>query len=273
MHDPRVGRFFAVDPIEIKYPANSPYAFSQNIVIHAIELEGAEAFFIHGTTNTTIDEAANGPGRSGDEFTIDLNAYKFRANTLVTNEMADIFGNSTQDVGFSWSGDNNESARRKAAQDLAIYIYQNRQPGEPITIVGHSHGGNVGILAANYLVQMGLEEAGNINIVALNTPDDNGINIGPEDIDLYSVSAYGDMVQGLFGDNPWLGDEIDNADTYIYYDDQLDGAVGFVGHVGPADKNVKVWAPKLRAVVESKNTDWGKVAEELKEFVDKIKTQ
>ncbi|RVU90814.1 hypothetical protein EH230_07825 [Flavobacterium columnare] len=42
MHDPRVGRFFAVDPLESKYPWNSPYAFSENRVMDGIELEGLE---------------------------------------------------------------------------------------------------------------------------------------------------------------------------------------------------------------------------------------
>ena len=42
MHDPRVGRFFATDPLEGKYPWNSPYAFSENRVIDKIELEGLE---------------------------------------------------------------------------------------------------------------------------------------------------------------------------------------------------------------------------------------
>ena len=42
MHDPRVGRFFAVDPLTKKYPHNSPYAFSENRVIDGTELEGAE---------------------------------------------------------------------------------------------------------------------------------------------------------------------------------------------------------------------------------------
>ncbi|NJM79323.1 MAG: hypothetical protein HC854_06335 [Flavobacterium sp.] len=42
MHDPRVGRFFAVDPLAAKYPHNSPYAFSENKVIDAVELEGLE---------------------------------------------------------------------------------------------------------------------------------------------------------------------------------------------------------------------------------------
>lgn len=42
MHDPRVGRFFAVDPLFKEYPWNSPYAFSENRVIDGIELEGLE---------------------------------------------------------------------------------------------------------------------------------------------------------------------------------------------------------------------------------------
>jgi RHS repeat-associated protein len=42
MHDPRVGRFFAEDPLTYDYPWNSPYAFSENRVIDGIELEGAE---------------------------------------------------------------------------------------------------------------------------------------------------------------------------------------------------------------------------------------
>ena len=42
MHDPRVGRFFAVDPLTAKYPHNSPYAFSENRVIDGVELEGLE---------------------------------------------------------------------------------------------------------------------------------------------------------------------------------------------------------------------------------------
>ena len=42
MHDPRVGRFFAIDPLSPKYPWNSSYAFSENVVIDHVELEGLE---------------------------------------------------------------------------------------------------------------------------------------------------------------------------------------------------------------------------------------
>ncbi|WP_435261221.1 RHS repeat-associated core domain-containing protein [Tenacibaculum sp. nBUS_03] len=45
MHDPRVGRFFATDPLFRQYPHNSVYAFSENRVIDGIDLEGSE--YIH----------------------------------------------------------------------------------------------------------------------------------------------------------------------------------------------------------------------------------
>ena len=44
MHDSRLGRFFAVDPLAPSYPWNSPYAFSENVLISAIELEGLERY-------------------------------------------------------------------------------------------------------------------------------------------------------------------------------------------------------------------------------------
>jgi RHS repeat-associated protein len=61
MHDPRIGRFFAIDPLADKYPHNSPYAFSENKVIAWGELEGLEAYY-----------AANGTfiGQVGDDKTV-----------------------------------------------------------------------------------------------------------------------------------------------------------------------------------------------------------
>jgi RHS repeat-associated protein len=45
MHDPRIGRFFAVDPLAHQYSYNSPYAFSENMVIAWGELEGLENYY------------------------------------------------------------------------------------------------------------------------------------------------------------------------------------------------------------------------------------
>jgi RHS repeat-associated protein len=55
MHDPRVGRFFAVDPLFREYPHNSVYAFSENRVIDGIDLEGLE----YASYNIYLDKNQN----------------------------------------------------------------------------------------------------------------------------------------------------------------------------------------------------------------------
>jgi uncharacterized protein (TIGR02594 family) len=47
MHDTRLGRFFAVDPLTKDYPWYTPYQFSGNKVIHCIELEGLEEWEVN----------------------------------------------------------------------------------------------------------------------------------------------------------------------------------------------------------------------------------
>ena len=37
MHDPRIGRFFSIDPLYKEYPHNSVYAFSENRVTDGVE--------------------------------------------------------------------------------------------------------------------------------------------------------------------------------------------------------------------------------------------
>lgn len=58
--DNRLGRFFSIDPLAAKYPHNSPYAFSENRVIDAIELEGLESL----TQTTWIRENWMGNGKT-----------------------------------------------------------------------------------------------------------------------------------------------------------------------------------------------------------------
>lgn len=42
MYDPRLGRFFAVDPLSAEYPWYTPYSFAGNKVVQYVELEGLE---------------------------------------------------------------------------------------------------------------------------------------------------------------------------------------------------------------------------------------
>ncbi|PWW14273.1 M57 family metalloprotease [Chryseobacterium sp. AG844] len=50
---PDIGRFFNIDPLAEKYTHNSTYAFSENRVIDARELEGLEAELINKSTRNT----------------------------------------------------------------------------------------------------------------------------------------------------------------------------------------------------------------------------
>jgi RHS repeat-associated protein len=50
MHDPRIGRFFATDPLEGDFSHNSPYAFSENRVMDSYEYEGLEKVAIFGAS-------------------------------------------------------------------------------------------------------------------------------------------------------------------------------------------------------------------------------
>src|SRR6218665_926192 len=70
MHDPRIGRFFAVDPLFRKYPHNSPYAFSENRVIDGIDLEGLEFYY------TVNGQFLGKVGDSQDVYTADEIIYR-----------------------------------------------------------------------------------------------------------------------------------------------------------------------------------------------------
>jgi len=69
MHDARLGRFFAVDPLASKYPHNSVYAFSENRVIDMVELEGLEPAGIDLSSETVgQSEIAPIAGSDGPDF-------------------------------------------------------------------------------------------------------------------------------------------------------------------------------------------------------------
>jgi RHS repeat-associated protein len=80
MHDPRLGRFFAVDPLAPEYPHNSPYAFSENVVINAVELEGLEKVLVSNHDNKTHKNVPKTPYKA-DELKQDIQLiYHWNAN-------------------------------------------------------------------------------------------------------------------------------------------------------------------------------------------------
>jgi RHS repeat-associated protein len=69
MHDPRVGRFFAMDPLVKKYPWYSPYQFSGNTPIMSTELEGLEPRVKNGVLVGYTVMAGQGPS----QISLDIN--------------------------------------------------------------------------------------------------------------------------------------------------------------------------------------------------------
>lgn len=65
-HQPDIGRFFNVDPLAEKYVYNSPYAFSENRVINAVELEGLEAVLINPDKSGSTEEQRKSDKRISD---------------------------------------------------------------------------------------------------------------------------------------------------------------------------------------------------------------
>ena len=118
MHDPRIGRFFAVDPLTAKYPHYTPYSFSGNRVVDAIELEGLEEFLIHERDGIIV-----------------MNLVKIDADFVVKNI---ITGESTKH--FQYSAFKKQMEGFKVNKDLGqivvngtIYQNLNSSPGNPIT--------------------------------------------------------------------------------------------------------------------------------------------
>jgi hypothetical protein len=89
MHDPRVGRFFARDPLEKKYPFYSPYQFSGNRVIDMVELEGLEP-------KNTKANADSQP--KGDNWERTDSAGNYTGEAYPSTELAEVTVRATKNV-------------------------------------------------------------------------------------------------------------------------------------------------------------------------------
>jgi len=75
MHDPRVGRFFAVDPLTMDYPYYTPYQFSGNSTSGSREIEGLEP----NISFNSVEEAAKNFGQMYNGKSI-LNGVEYGTN-------------------------------------------------------------------------------------------------------------------------------------------------------------------------------------------------
>ena len=146
VHDPRIGRFFSVDPLSAKYPWNSPYAFSENRVIDGVELEGLEYVSAHEarleykygslrlklsnfteTTQRSLLRMNNNPNYwASKEIGMNIDVAKIMFREVPTPAMKDIPGEhlpqpakGQTESGVSSQGDN-RAARRQIARGTGV---------------------------------------------------------------------------------------------------------------------------------------------------------
>ncbi|MGK2860995.1 MAG: hypothetical protein ACSLE0_03635, partial [Chitinophagaceae bacterium] len=144
--------------------------FASNTPIVAIDLDGLEAFVVHGT------QQGKGIGSNGQ-------GVDFRSNGAI-NELKRITNNTQYDDQFRLFSPmpplQDEDTRTSAARQLLQYIVDKRETmlknktiteAEPISIIGYSHGGNVAIQAAGMLGEMGIK----VNVVTVSTPAYNSL--------------------------------------------------------------------------------------------------
>jgi hypothetical protein len=177
--------------------------------------------------------------------------------------IANIFGNKSLGLGFCWNGKNDDESRHKAAERLAQHIFDtyDKSNKEPITLIGHSHGGNLAIEAANILIEKHGVKAEQINIVAVNTPREHDFVLWHKDVNIFAINAFDDKVQwggsdgsGFFKKSPRGDTFIGNTDKTIWYKDQYksDKKLGIeLNHGGIYSKNVKVWILNLKKAVDN----------------------
>jgi len=108
-YDPRIGRFWSVDPLAASYPWNSTYAFAENRVIDGIDLEGLEYVSV------------NDAGIDPDQHRNDDGTYSFSLGDQSFNNvsMVDINGSSYFDLGqHMYYGDNGWSGTGTRAEQM-----------------------------------------------------------------------------------------------------------------------------------------------------------
>lgn len=188
IYDSRIAKFTSVDPLTADYPSLTPYQFASNTPIQAIDLDGLEAYFFHGTFTDNKTWSV-------------LEKANWRDVTWATGN------NSATVVKAKWDGKNLHSSREAAALAWANEIKHSREKNssEPLTLVGQSHGGNVAILVANLLAEEGIMVD---YLITINTPSRTAENSehfyilsakAREKTRHFHIAHEGDAVAGDYG--------------------------------------------------------------------------
>jgi RHS repeat-associated protein len=230
MHDPRLGRFFAVDPLTADYPHNSPYAFSENRVTDGIELEGLEYVEV-GKTDLSLEEIIDSKNDDGT-YSFSLDDLNFNNVERVNNNGVSYFNLNQhiyKDADGNWSNTGNENQKVSSWVYTEIQLfeegshvyswYDNNLKG--VDFNGNNKNENCACLSLEQHRQLGndvngayISKSSKNNIYAYNANTETSLN-NIEAIDyinrelekgrsvLIGVS-HSEDVSGSYGTNHWM---------------------------------------------------------------------
>jgi RHS repeat-associated protein len=124
-YDTEAGRWTIQDPSGLAGGWN-PYAHSLGDPVNIEDPDGKLVILLHGTFSS--------PATFSPAFRYAV-AHSFPAQGIMT---------------WAWSGDWSPDSRAQAGTDLGRFLrlYRQNHPSEPLTIIAHSHGGNVALNAS-----------------------------------------------------------------------------------------------------------------------------
>ncbi|WP_299443396.1 DUF6443 domain-containing protein [uncultured Aquimarina sp.] len=125
--DPSIGRFWQIDPLAEDYNYQSPYNFSENRVIDAVELEGLEKVLV-----IDIDERPQDNGTSGTTYTGEI---------YVLNEETGNINGPYEASSYPNSKSNSDNSTSYNTLNEGEHIYNNAS--------GHSEGTEKGLNIVN----------------------------------------------------------------------------------------------------------------------------
>jgi RHS repeat-associated protein len=229
MHDPRLGRFFAVDPHASSYPSLSGYSAFANNPINVIDPDGRDIIPVHGTWSNT-NTWGNLSG--------------------IRKASSNLFGDNNLGVSFPWSGANYAQLRTKAAIQLVDHVRTQMQSEDfngEITLVGHSHGGNVSIEALNMMAEM--EEFDNVqlNLLTINTPVREDYQLSEKATGRVShTNVYDskDPVQSNGGNSSVVLPDLPRTPNFMDANTKGTGEYGSAGRTFKGARNIEVDNPQ-----------------------------
>ena len=205
---PDVGRFFNIDPLAEKYTHNSTYAFSENRVIDARELEGLEAEIINKSTrNTPVSNDVSGftfntPAKVELRTTVTQGSF---TNEQVQQKLSTVENNfrkegldltivqdskATYNIDMTFPG-RSEVVHNNDGTTTRGTVLGDAPEGNPITATVNAKDGNTDTITHEVGHTFGLPHSWEANSGVDSTPDNNNNRMNTYENPTPSMKGFG----------------------------------------------------------------------------------